>query len=411
MNINEIQIEDLEKEINLKELQIKSLLTITQAINENVEATGLFHMYSNFVSWDIGFERMILFIPNEHGVWEKVAGFGDISVTEEDIIAKLPYYHKVTILSETDHETLHDFDYVIPVFHKEKPIAYSLIGGFRDEKDQYNKIQFVITITNIIAVAIENKRLFKQQLEQQNFKKELELAKNVQNMLIPTSLPKTDQYDIASIYRPHSNIGGDYFDFIKFSDTKFAICIADISGKGISAALLMANFQAMIQSLVYQYRDLETFVFALNQSVMRITKGERFITFFIAEIDTFNKKLKYVNAGHYPPVLRNGDKTAELTKGCTVIGAFENMPEIEEGQVDLEDDALLLCFTDGLAELQDQSGDFFDGERIREFVMNHSEKNATSFNKSLMKEIDVFKGQESFSDDIAVITCKLDLTK
>ncbi|MBK7010693.1 MAG: serine/threonine-protein phosphatase [Saprospiraceae bacterium] len=94
-------------------------------------------------------------------------------------------------------------------------------------------------------------------------------------------------------------MGGDYIDYIKYDEDRFAICIADISGKGVAAALLMANFQAMVQSLIFQYKDLETFIFALNQAVYRITKADKFITFFVAEINLRTRKLRYVNAGTF----------------------------------------------------------------------------------------------------------------
>ena len=107
----------------------------------------------------------------------------------------------------------------------------------------------------------------------------MEFATEVQQMLIPENLPVSEKFAFSKIYMPHDNIGGDYLDFIQFDEHRFAFCIADISGKGVAAALLMANFQAMIQSLIFQYRDLETFIFALNQSVYRITKSDRYITF------------------------------------------------------------------------------------------------------------------------------------
>ena len=165
---------------------------------------------------------------------------------------------------------------------KKMPLAYALIGGIKQKVDIYNKIQFITTITNIVAVAIENKRLFKRQLEQERFDRDIKLAREVQQMLIPEELPSTEAYELGSIYKPHSNVGGDYIDYIRFDEDRFVFCIADISGKGVAAAILMANFQAIIQSLIFQYKDLETFIFALNETVFkRITKSDKYITFFI----------------------------------------------------------------------------------------------------------------------------------
>jgi len=399
-------LEKLEKELSLKQLQIKSLLTITQAINDNVAADGLFNMYKSFLSWEMAIEKMALLVIGDEG-WKCTSSINFEKLDVDPFIPLLMQHKRLHTIKETDHQILQEFDIIIPVFHKSEPIAFSLIGGIKDKEDIYNKIQFITTITNIIAVAIENKRLFKRQIEQEKLKREMELASEVQHMLIPDTLPKEKNFALSKIYMPHSNVGGDYLDYIKFSDNRFAICIADISGKGVAAALLMANFQALIQNLIYQYRDLETFVFALNQSVYRITKADKFITFFIAEIDTDLKTMRYINAGHYPPVMMNGKKLLRLDQGSTFIGAFEKLPYINEELIELDGESMILSFTDGLAELQDENGAYFDDEKIEGFVKQHQKGSPDEFNEQLMNEIDRFRGGKEYSDDIAILTCKI----
>lgn len=407
MNRDVVMLEKLDKELRLKELQIKSLLTITQAINDNVNAEGLFNMYTRFLSWDMGIDKMGLFIPDEKG-WSCAS---DINIYSEerkrDIIPHLLEHKRLKTIKAGEMPELNGFDIIIPVYHKKNPIAYAVIGGIKEKEDLYNKIEFITTITNIIAVAIENKRLFKKQIAQERLNKEMEVASDVQKMLIPDALPQKDRYELASIYMPHSNIGGDYFDFIPFSEDRFAFCIADISGKGVAAALLMANFQAIIQSLIYQYRDLGTFVLALNQSVQRITKSDKFITFFIAEVDITKMTLSYINAGHFPPVLYNNGELTRLDKGCTVIGAFEKLPEIEETKIELSDQALLLTFTDGLADLQNEEGGYFDELKTESFVKENAKLPVKEFNNHLLNEINTFRGEVEYSDDIAVLTFKI----
>ena len=401
-------IEELERELNLKQLQIKSLLTITQAINENISADSLFNMYKSFLSWEMGVERMLLYIRDEN-VWECVSRIHEEDTMDQGTLEILfKQYTRLHTVKKTDPEELQAFDIVIPVYHKKMPLAYALIGGIRDKLDIYNKIQFITTITNIVAVAIENKRLFKRQLEQERYDRDIKLAREVQQMLIPENLPSTAAYELGSIYKPHLNVGGDYIDFLKFDEDRFVLCIADISGKGIAAAILMANFQAIIQSLIYQYRDLETFIFALNETVFkRITKSDKYITFFIAEIDSKNKILKYINAGHYPPILCMNGNVRRLTKGCTVIGAFEKMPFIEEETIELEKESLLLTFTDGLTELKNDRGEYLQEAQIEKFVCTHNKSSVNEFNELLIKEIDKFKGSRDYADDIAILTCKI----
>ena len=400
-------LEKLEAELNLKALQIKSLLTITQAINENISKEGLYNMYQSFLSWEMGITRMALFIQDEKSAWESVSTINFDEAMADLILPFVVGKNRLYTITKKDPASLSGFDIIIPVFHKKVPIAYSLIGGIKDKEDLYNKIQFITTITNIIAVAIENKRLFKQQLESQRLEKDMALASEVQKMLIPQDIPESEDYQVDLVYKPHSDIGGDYIDFIKYNDDKFALCIADISGKGIAAALLMANFQATLRSLIYQYRDMETFVYALNESVYKVTRSDRFITFFIAEIDTKRKTMTYINAGHYPPLLYNGDEIVDLNKGTTVIGAFEKLPIIEETTIDIGDDAMLLAFTDGLADIMNAEGEYFDEVKLKAFVDEYRQLEAKDFNAKLMETLINYKGKKAYVDDIAILTCKL----
>jgi len=396
----------LEKELSLKELQIKSLLTITQAINDNVSAEGLFNMYRSFLSWEMGIDKMILFIKGDQ-TWFCATHIDVDAELHEELIEQCQPFKRLHTVKEDDPEALKFFDIIIPVFHKNNAIAYALIGGIKEKEDIYNKIQFITTITNIIAVAIENKRLFKKQIRQERLNKEMELAKEFQQALIPKKAFTTDSYEIDTYYKPHFNIGGDYIDYIRFDEHRFAVVIADILGKGVAAALLMSNFQAMLQSLVFQYRDLETFVFALNQSVHRITKSDKFITFFISEIDTKKMEMRYVNAGHFPPLLLNKGKLTELKKGSTVIGAFEKLPFINEGVEKLNHNATLFCFTDGLVDLQNENGEFFEEERLKKFIIDNQELKAGAFNAKLIATLDKFKGEMEYVDDIAILTTKI----
>lgn len=401
-------LEKLERELNLKQLQIRSLQTITQAINENIPAEQLFQMYKSFLSWEMGIKKMALYTFNDD-VWECVTKIND---EDELQINNLDYYFnkykRLHTINEEDPVEIRYFDIIIPVFHKDNPLAYAFLGDLKEKEDIFNKIQFIISITNIIAVAIENKRLFKRQLKQERLNRDLKLAKEVQQMLIPDEFPQNDKYEIGSIYKPHLNVGGDYIDFFEFEKDKFAFCIADISGKGVAAAMLMANFQAIIQSLIYQFRDLETFIFALNEIVYkRITKSDKYITFFIAEVDIKKQQLKYINAGHYPPILCTNNKVRRLNKGCTVIGAFEKMPDIKEEIIKIDGNALILTFTDGLTELKNKSGDFLQDGQIEKFVCENKNLHIKDFNKKLLKEIDVFKDSEDYEDDIAILTCKI----
>jgi sigma-B regulation protein RsbU (phosphoserine phosphatase) len=401
------RLETLERELNLKQLQINRLLGITQAINNNISAAGLFEMYQSFLSWEMGVRKMALYFSEPKGwVCKASIGISD-DLLREDIAAILPRFKKLSHIQTPEHPLIREFDVVIPVLHKETPLAYVFIGGFGEDEDMYNKVQFITAITNIVAVAIENKRLFKRQLEQERLKREMELAGEMQQLLIPSQLPSCEHYELASIYKPHLGVGGDYFDFIELENDRFAFCIGDISGKGVAAALLMANFQAHFQSLIHERRTLPELVRSLNQSVLRITNGDKFITFFVAEYDLKLQTLSYVNAGHNPPAMAMNGKIFRLDKGCTILGAFQELPRLEVGELYVDNEALILAYTDGLTDIRNEEGEFMDEAYGYDFLLRNHTLSAGVFNEKLLEEIEHFKGAESYPDDFTVLTCKI----
>ncbi len=401
--------EMLERELNLKQLQINRLLNITQAINNNLSAPDLYNMYNSFLNWEMGIKKMALYITDDDNIWKCASSIGiEAALTELDISDRLPQFKKINNIKKDAHPLIGQFDVVVPVMHKNHAIAYTFIGGFDENEDMYNKVQFITTITNIIAVAIENKRLFKRKIEQERLNKEMELASSMQKMLVPTELPSSDMYEFSSVYKPHLGVGGDYFDFINYqNDPRFVFCIGDISGKGLAAALLMANFQANLHALIHQRVEAIPFITALNKTVLKAARGEKFITFFIAEFNTETRNLIYINAGHNPPPLFTKGKIIPLNKGCTILGSFQDLPEIEVGRIKLDDEALIVTFTDGLTDVQNKEGDYFDEKKLYTFIETNHHLTTNDFNAKLVTYIDEFRGEIPHPDDFSLLTCKI----
>ncbi|MEL7221150.1 MAG: serine/threonine protein phosphatase, partial [Bacteroidota bacterium] len=159
------KIEKLERELHLRQLQVNRLLTLTQAINSNASAADLYRMYHSFLTFELGVKKMALYIRGKEHQWECAAQTG-LSKAQKiyNITEELGRFTELVNLDSEDHPFLSPFDLVIPVLHKDEPIAYVFIGGFDEDDDMYEKVQFITTITNIVAVALENKRLFKRQI-------------------------------------------------------------------------------------------------------------------------------------------------------------------------------------------------------------------------------------------------------
>lgn len=403
----------LRDQLKLKQLEIDSLLEITKAINSNKTSSALFELFHRTIKDQIGVENMLLYSNNGED-WEPVIGNKFISELNPGLINMLLKYNKLTDLSALNGDLpdyLKQYDILIPVFHKEKPLAYLLMSNPRVESYEplEDKIKFAQTVANIISVAIENKRLFKKEVEQLSFKRELELAAQVQSMLIPDKLPYDNKIQMAAIYLPHQNIGGDYYDFLKLSDDEMFFCIADISGKGIAAAILMANFQAQIRELTKRNPyTIEEYMQELNRAVLMSTKGEKFITLFLAKYNSKTKLLKYVNSGHNPPVLVNSNGYKFLDKGTTILGMFDHLPSVKMGQIPIVEDTAIICFTDGLTDVVNEDNQVFPLEDLIKLMQSNYKGEVSALNKQIINEIMRFKGEDGqVSDDITVLSVKI----
>lgn len=404
----DVKMSHFERLLTIKQLQINSLLEVSQAINNNFSTSALFRIYEFILRAQMGINGLLVYVKNSK--WDCVCATGVNPELKDNINVErdlLPY-KGITLLRNFTNKNLNQFDILIPVYHKDTPLAYVLIDDLKaDDTDTIEeKLKFVQTITNIVMVAVENKRLFSNQIQQEVMKKELEFAAQMQSMLIPADLPNDDKIEVASVYLPHHEIGGDYFDFIKISETDVAFTIGDISGKGIAAALLMANFQGYLRTQMIESNDLKVFVESLNDKVSTITKGEKFITLFLGVFNFETRVLRYVNAGHNPPLLLNNNAITELETGCTLLGMFEDLPFINIGEVVLNKDAVLINYTDGLIDFENEKGEFFSLERLMTFFESNHHLPITEFNKRLMDYVNDYKGEGSFIDDITVLTCR-----
>lgn len=399
----EATLTKMENALSLKQLQMTSLLNITQAINENLPQEDIYKMYKDFLAWELSIDRIALYLRDDNE-WKLYVSYNlNDNINQQQLIQEFSRYERLHTIKSTDAPILKNFEFIIPVYHKKEPIAYSLISGIKEGSDIYNNIQFITSLTNIIAVASENKRLVRKQISQE---KELEFANEVTRMLIPDRMPSGKNYELANVYRPHYKVGGDYIDFIQFGENKISFCIADVSGKGVAGAMIMANFQALVQNLGQQYRDLETLVIALNQTVSKITKGEKYLTLFIAVADLENKKLYYVNAGHIPPLFIKAFKVIELKATSTIIGHFEELPEISEGMIDLEEDSILVAFTDGLVDIKNKAGINFTIEMLAQHIIENQKMSSQQLSNSILNNILQYGEGMDIPDDIAIVSFK-----
>ena len=252
--------------------------------------------------------------------------------------------------------------------------------------------------------------LIEEQNKRQRLENEISIAREVQNQLFPSTLPSVPGVEIQAICKAARSVSGDYYDFIQLSPTHVAIAIADISGKGISAALLMASLQAALrsQALTEGSESLSTaeLVTRLNKHLVRNTGDDRFATFFIAVYDSATRTLRYTNAGHLPSFLICNGSSHLLDTGGMVLGVLEDY-SYEQGVLQVAPDSLLIGYSDGLVEPENVYGEEFGIARLREAAIRLESAKPLLVAESLMAAAEEWAGTPEQADDMTVIVTRL----
>ena len=399
-------IANLQRQLDLHELKLHSLLSISTAINNNAPMEELTKAYAFVIKEQLNFRKHALLL--DYNGWKVFlkSGYKGKSNLEENIPSLLRF-KELTYISESNSPLLNEFDTVIPVLHQGRALAFLLIEAQHTLQAQHEHLEFAQTLTNLMCVAIENKRLAETILAKEVINRDLETASELQKMLFPSHLPSNRKMDISAKYVARDVIGGDYYDFIPLGDEEYIICIADVSGKGISAALLMANFQATLRTLFrYQRFDLSFLIEELNKKVLASAKGEKFITFFIAHYNAYTRKLKYINAGHNQPLLLIGKKVHILCDGCTGLGMLDELTNIKVGKIEIPPKSTLILYTDGVVELENVNQEQFSIEQLIKIVQSFSTLKMEDMNSILFSKLDEWKGDLPYGDDTAILSCK-----
>ena len=252
--------------------------------------------------------------------------------------------------------------------------------------------------------------LIQEQQQRQRLENEISIAREVQDQLFPRILPQVPGVEIEAICKAAREVSGDYYDFIQLSPTHMAIAIADISGKGISAALLMASLQAALRSQVLvdgsEHMSTAELVSRLNKHLVRNTGDDRFATFFIAVYDSASRNLRYTNAGHLPSFLICKDSALQLDKGGMVLGVVEDYL-YEEGSVIVAPDSLLVGYSDGLVEPENVYGEEFGIRRLQQAAVHVQGASPHVVAESLMTAAEEWAGTPEQADDMTVIVARL----
>jgi serine phosphatase RsbU (regulator of sigma subunit) len=245
----------------------------------------------------------------------------------------------------------------------------------------------------ILALELKDKLLAKTELEE---------GRAIQQALMPERSPKVPGWDIWLFTRSANEVGGDLLDFIQIKENKFGIAVGDVAGKGLSAALLMAKLQSSIRALVYDHISLKELGKKLNRIFYKDSPSKIFASMIYLELNSDSNLIKWINAGHYPPLLIQDDKIEQLQKDAPALGILLNSEFIEQS-TSLEKDNFMIIYSDGLTEAQNELGEFFSENRLMNLLKNIKAKSSEQLGNFILSEVDLFSGKAPSHDDLTLV--------
>lgn len=284
-----------------------------------------------------------------------------------------------------------------------------ILLGKRRTNINYSKsdVEFVSSVGSLAIISIENARLFNETLEKQRLEKDLETARNIQQNLLPKKIPHFSNIQISAFNASARMVGGDYYDIVKLDPNKVLVAVADVSGKGVPASLLMANVQAFLKSICKQKLPLDEATNLMNDLVAENTMLGSFITFFWCIIDNENKELTYVNAGHNPPLhIRNGE-ISKLKMGGMILGVLPTTIPYSSETIKLESGDAIIMFTDGITEAMNVNGEEFSDERLEELSVKYYKESSDDILNKIKISVQEFTQGAEQSDDITSVIVKV----
>jgi phosphoserine phosphatase RsbU/P len=415
--VEEKKISHLKRELKLKEFQFNSIYEFSEAIYSSFHVESIIRIYFSTLMGQLGVSR-VFFYDSEHHLLHR-RGFKFNEGEEESFLREIKKLGNQWFSLKVDELTpvmssLKDLllekriRYLVNISESEhRTLVLGLSEKANNKEFTSENIEYAYFVSKFAASAIENALLVDRLIETKRMEHEFKIARDIQLSLLPQSLPELDSFEISVIYEPINEVGGDYYDILKRRNGEIPILIADVEGKGLSAALLAASSQAVFRSLSDLYFfEASKFVSKANELIYDFTRGNRFITLFWMLLNNKKKTITYVNAGHVEPFLISGDTVRRLDKGGILTGFVPTAP-YEMETVELKPGDIIAAFTDGVSDVENKDGEEFGVDAIAKCLQNNRHLSAPELNSLLFKTVDDFSQKKKFKDDFTSIILKV----
>lgn len=298
---------------------------------------------------------------------------------------------------------------IVPLYTSSRREGTLIVFDKEEYAFEQDELSILSVFENNVRIALENERLIRESVEKERYKNEMLLARNMQQKLLPQKIPSIFNYSIAAFSIPATEVGGDYYDIVKLKNGDDCILIADVSGKGITAAFYMAQLKGVVLSKALESNSAVELLCNINSVLYKKIESQMFITMSAVTINNDNNEIHIARAGHMPFLLKSPQKVDKIIPKGIGIGlakeAFFNA-NIEEKNIDLKDDDYLIMFTDGLNEIRNKDGLEFGFDELINFINTNNAKNVDDFVQNVKKMINDYSENTKHFDDITFIAIK-----
>jgi len=403
--------------------RLRTLVEASKLINSSIEPDQLFDSILTVARKELGVERGTLYFVDrdKDEIRTKIAGemsgeirlpigkglAGTVAETGEPVVLNDAYADPRFDRSHDQRSGYRTRSMLcVPIRNREKTIV-GVLQLLNKTSGPFgaSDLDFLASISEHMAIAMENATLHVELLEKQRMEQELALGREIQSSLLPAPPSNVPQTDLAAVSLPCYEVGGDYFDFIDLPNGDLGIALGDVSGKGVSAALIMSSLQAALRVAAPIDDDIARLVARLNALIHAGAHGRKYVTFFFARYTPSTGTLRYVNAGHNPPMLVEDGVLRELASTGRPVGILP-ASRYEEGVVELRRGATLFLYTDGLNETVDAADEEFGNDRLRILFTEAAKEDAAAISSCVLDAIRAFEAGAPATDDKTLVVLR-----
>ncbi|MFP4528935.1 MAG: PP2C family protein-serine/threonine phosphatase [Candidatus Kapaibacterium sp.] len=401
--IQRISLVSAKGEADRRNLLLTTLIEISRDFSSLLSRDQILRMLAHRLMGQLMVSRFALLATRDGDLMESIVNRFAVE-TDPKFIHSIKKIEHITPANKIDDPSGFlgrvDARMVSPMKVQGRVKGYLIIGKKLSGEFSDGDLMFIEALGNTAIAALENERLFLEELKKKRIESELELALDIQKNLLPRETPDAENFEFYGFSVPSRYVGGDYFDFIHIDDNHTLIAIGDVSGKGMPASLIMASVQAALRALAPLHLDLREIITRINSIVYRNTSADKFVTFFMGMLNIENGEFIYINAGHNPPILMRDDGRPELlTEGGLILGIMEGGIEYSTGKVMLDSGDSVIMFTDGITEALDANGREYGEDRLMEQIVEFRGGSIREIMDGIIGDVrDFSRGAEQYDD-------------